>query len=111
MIIVESGDCPDDVIEAGEFRVFHEPKYCARLTVWCKEQCPVAETGVLDVVGSRESFHSGLYEGIGGALGSDLFNLEVPLAVSHNFIASVSELLWTPNQAYFLGMSFLANYL
>ena len=52
-VIVESGDCPDDVIEAGEFRVFHESKYCARLTVLCKEQCPVAETGVLDVIGLR----------------------------------------------------------
>lgn len=38
IVIVERGDCPDDVIEAGEFSVFHEPEYCARLTVWCKEQ-------------------------------------------------------------------------
>ena len=88
MIIVESGDCPDDVIEAGEFRVFHESKYCTRLTVWCKEQRPVAETGVLDIIGPRESFLCGLYEGIGGALGRYLFNLEVPLAVIQDFLAA-----------------------
>ncbi len=55
-VVVESGDCPDDVIEAGEFRVFHESKYCTRLTVRCKEQCPVAETGVFNRIRLKEPF-------------------------------------------------------
>ena len=38
IVIVERGDCPDDVIEAGEFRVIYESEYCAPLTVRCKEQ-------------------------------------------------------------------------
>ena len=109
MIIVESGDRPDYVIEAGEFSVFHEPHYRACLTVRCKEQRPVAKTGISYVIGPREPFHRGLYKGIGGVLGCDLFNLEVPLAISHNLIAMVSELLWTPNQAYVLGMSFFVS--
>ena len=88
IVIVERGDCPNDVIEAGEFSVFHEPEYCARLTVRCKEQCPVAETGIFDIICPREPLRCGLHNGIGGAFGCYLFNLEVPLAIIQDFLAA-----------------------
>ena len=91
MIIFERGDCPDDVIEAGEFSVVHEPEYCARLMVRCKEKCPVAETGILDISCLREPLHCVLHNGIGGVPGCYLFNFEVPLAICHYLIAIISE--------------------
>ena len=109
MIIVERGDCPDDVIEAGEFRVIYEPEYCARLTVRCKEQCPVAETGIFDIICPREPLRCDLHNGIGGAFGCYLFNLEVPLAIRHKLVILFPICLWTPNQAHVLGMGILVN--
>ena len=91
IVIVERGDCPDDVIEAGEFSVFYEPEYCARLAVRCKEQCPVAETGIFDIICPREPLHCGLHNGIGGALGRYLFNFEVPRAVIQDSLGPVIE--------------------
>ena len=75
-------------MEAGEFSVFHKPEYCARLTVWGKEQRPVAETGIFDIIGPREPLRCDLHNGIGGAFGCYLFNLEVPLAVIQDFLAA-----------------------
>ena len=91
MIIFERGDCPDDVIEAGEFSVFHEPEYCARLTVRCKKKRPVAETGILDVICPRKPLRCGLLNGIGGVPGRYLFNFEVPRAVIQDSLGPVIE--------------------